>query len=72
MADCGVRLSHATGGEVSRCGVSEHPATSNDIVALAIQATMDRKLNTSEEEGNGGNYEDAAGQHQDLGKVKAR
>jgi hypothetical protein len=33
---------------------------------------MDRKLDTSEDEGNGGNYEDAGGQHQDLGKVKAR
>ncbi len=74
IADRGVRLAHATGADVSvsRCGVSEQPATTNDIVAMAIQATMVRKLGTSGNEGNGGNYEDAGCQHQDFGKVKAR
>jgi hypothetical protein len=33
---------------------------------------MLRKLDTSEHEGNGGNYEDAGCQHQDFGKIKAR
>ena len=72
IADRGVRLAHASGGDVSRSGVSEHPAMTNDIVAMPIQATMLRKLDTSENEGNGGNYDDAGCQHQDFGKVKAR
>jgi len=72
ITDRGVRLSHATGDEVSRCGVSEQPATINNIVALAIQAPMVRRLDTSESESNGGNDDDAGGQHQDFGKVKAR
>jgi hypothetical protein len=42
------------------------------MVALAVQATMVRRLDTSENEGNGGNDEDAGGQHQDFGKVKTR
>jgi len=72
ITDRGVRPSHATGAEISRCGASEHPATANNTVALAIQATMVRRLDTSENEGNGGNDEDAGGQHQDFGKVKTR
>lgn len=72
IADRGVRLAHAAGGDVSRSGISEHPAITNDIVAMPIQATMLGKLDTSENESNGGNYEDAGCQHQDFGKVKAR
>jgi len=72
ITDRGVRLSHATGDEVSRCGASEQPATANNMVALAVQAMMVRRLDTSENERNGGNDEDAGGQHQDFGKVKAR
>jgi hypothetical protein len=69
---CGVRSAQATGGDFSRSGVSEQPATANDSVAAPIRATMLRKLDTSEHEGNGGNYEDAGCQHQGFGKIKAR
>ncbi len=72
IAARGVRLAHVADGDVSRSGVSEHPAMANEIVAMAIQAAMVRKLDTSEKESNGGNYEDAGCQHQNFGKIKAR